>query len=119
MRLIGLALALTALAGAARAEDCAHPEDQASMNTCAQHAFETADARLNGAYKQLIGQLKADAGQTKLLVAAERAWIAYRDADCEFATAENAGGSMRPMLVMRCKETMTTARVAELRAYLN
>jgi uncharacterized protein YecT (DUF1311 family) len=53
-----------------------------------------ADAALNAAYKEIIRPLKGDAATTQLLVAAQKAWIAYRDAECDFSSSANIGGAI-------------------------
>ncbi|MDA1379611.1 lysozyme inhibitor LprI family protein [Plesiomonas shigelloides subsp. oncorhynchi] len=54
----------------------------ASMLDCIGEETMTQDARLNGAYKKLGSQLAPD--RKKQLVAAQRLWIQYRDANCRF-----------------------------------
>ena len=82
-------LGLTAIAVApiAQAEDCNKALDQTSMNRCMAKAYEQADSELNRLYQQIMGRLTADAdmaGTRKDLIAAQRAWIAFRDAECAF-----------------------------------
>ena len=49
-------------------------------------------------------------GADKALLAAQRAWIAYRDSQCELAGFEARGGSMEPMLVSGCLADLTRKR---------
>jgi len=65
----------------------------------AEAAFKRSDKKLNELYRQIEGRLKDDADTKKLLVAAQRAWVGFRDAECTFATSESAGGSVYPTLV--------------------
>src|SRR5476651_1705574 len=71
-------------ASMARAAECAD-QTQNGLNACADAAYRKADAALNVAYKDIIARLKGDAATTKLLVAAQKAWIGYRDAECDFS----------------------------------
>jgi len=115
-----LILAVPLLAGAARADDCANAQDQATLNECAGKAFDAADAKLNDAYKQIEGRLKDDAASKKLLVDAQRAWIAFRDAECGFQGGpRDQAGSMYPMVVAGCQESLTDIRLKDLQRYLN
>jgi uncharacterized protein YecT (DUF1311 family) len=115
-----LILAAPLLVGAARADDCANAQDQATMNECAGKAFDAADAKLNDAYKQIEGRLKDDAASKKLLVDAQRAWVAFRDAECNFQGGPRAeAGSMYPMVVASCQAALTNGRLKDLQGYLN
>lgn len=55
---------------------------QGEITACAEREARAADGRLNRAYEDLLRYL--DASQTRRLQAAQRAWLAYRDADCGF-----------------------------------
>jgi uncharacterized protein YecT (DUF1311 family) len=115
-----LILAIPLYAGTATADDCANAQDQATMNECAGKAFDAADAKLNDAYKQIEGRLKDDAASKKLLVDAQRAWVAFRDAECNFQGGPRAeAGSMYPLVVASCQAALTNGRLKDLQGYLN
>lgn len=114
---IAAAILLAALPAMAQ-QDC--PDDsQAGLNQCAGDAYKKADAALNAAYKQVMARLKDSDAAAKSLVAAQRAWIAYRDAECDFMSSGVEGGSARPMVVAQCLEQLTTQRADDLKALLN
>jgi uncharacterized protein YecT (DUF1311 family) len=70
------------------AEDCDAPNrSRAELNDCYGNAYKASDAELNSIYKQIEGRLKDDQVTTKLLVTAERAWVSFRDAECDFSTS--------------------------------
>ena len=118
MRLfLGLIL-VAALTSAARADECDNAMDQSTMNACADQSFKKADAELNTVYKKLQSRKNDDAEAAKLLIAAERAWVAFRDAECEFDAADNLGGSIYPMIYSGCLERLTQARIDQLNRYL-
>ena len=52
---------------------------------CYGNAYKRADAELNILYRQITARLKDDKATAKLLVAAQRAWVAFRDAECNFS----------------------------------
>ncbi len=110
------ALALLAVAvGPAHsggATECSNAMTQTDLNICFTQVYRRADTELNRVYAQLRGQI-SPAGQT-LLRDAERAWIGYRDKECDFETAGSAGGSIRPMLIAQCLTALTNRRIAEL-----
>jgi len=81
-------------------------------------AFKRSDKRLNELYKQIEGRLKDDADTKKLLVAAQRAWVGFRDAECTFSTSGSADGSAYSVLIASCKDTLTQSRIKQFEAYL-
>jgi uncharacterized protein YecT (DUF1311 family) len=104
---------------AAAADKCAGAEDQATMTQCAGDAYKASDAKLNKLYRQITGRLKDDQDTTKLLVAAQKAWIAFRDAECKFSSSRATGGSIYPMVLAQCLDGATQARIKSLNTYLN
>ncbi len=118
MRSFFVLILMAALTSAAYADECDNAMDQATMNRCAHQSFEKADAELNAVYKKLQSRKMDDAQAGKLLIAAERAWVAFRDAECEFDAADNIGGSIYPMIYSGCLERLTKARVDQLDRYL-
>ena len=120
MRRILLSACLVVLAGTSivRAQECDRSDDsQQMMNICAGEDYQAADARLNQAYQDLISSDDADG--KRLLQAAQRAWIAFRDAECAHSTAASAGGSIHAMEVSQCLTRLTNDRVKQLAASAN
>lgn len=108
---------------AAQEPDCKEPQTQADMTICAGKDYEKADKELNVAYQKLRKLLierdkAADAdgkGATDALVTAQRAWVAFRDANCALAGFQARGGSMEPMLISSCLTETSGKRAEELR----
>jgi uncharacterized protein YecT (DUF1311 family) len=78
---------------------------------------ETADAELNMVYKQLMAAL--DKEEKQRLVAAQRAWIAFRDAECEFEANYTGSGTDRAVNHPFAAQHLTAARTADLREILD
>jgi uncharacterized protein YecT (DUF1311 family) len=112
-------VALVVAPAGARAADCAHASTQMAMNACAAAEFQAADARLNATFNAVAARLRDNAEAGRLLVAAERAWLKFRDAECAFAGNQVSGGSIAPMLLARCQTALTRTREQQLRAYLD
>ncbi len=115
MLFFGAAMLLPGAAyGAAKpADSCmAKARTQFDMDECATHAWETADARLNALYRTLMAN--SDTAAKTLLRTAQRNWIAFRDSECAFETADSSGGSIAPMLQSECAAAKTNARIKEL-----
>lgn len=91
---------------------------------CLNDALATANDALNAAYQQAEAFIAGDpdtAAADKVtwkndLIAAERAWVAYRDANCKFELigAEWHNGSGTTAAQQDCVLTMTTQRTSEL-----
>ena len=112
-RLLLSACLVLAAAPAAFAEDCDRNDDSQSMlNICADADYQAADAKLNAAYKNIVGS--NDQASNKLLQTAQRAWIAFRDAECAYSTADSEGGSIHPMEVSQCLTKLTIERTKQL-----
>ena len=78
------------------ADPCANATTQVDINACTQQKYLAADAELNTAYKELMAL--TDVRLKPKLVAAEQAWIVFRDAQCDFADSAYEGGSIRPAI---------------------
>src|SRR5688572_1567151 len=74
-------LVLLPASPAALAADCANATDQATMNECADAGFKKSDAELNALYKKIEQRLKDNGEAKKMLVAVQRAWVSFRDAE--------------------------------------
>jgi len=122
--IISAASATAALAQSEPDIDCDSPMTQGEMNICASRDYETADAELNTQYqsvRKVLAERDSSAGEdgagaVKALLAAQRAWIAYRDANCEAVGFQARGGSMEPLLVSSCLADMSRKRTEELRS---
>ena len=107
--------------------NCADPQVQQEMNHCAQQDFLAADAELNAQWKTYAALMKrrdhdtdgasedGRPGYFANLLAAQRAWLRYRDAHCTSEGDLFRGGSMEPLIVSTCKARLTRQRTAELR----
>jgi len=105
---------------------CDDPQTQMAMNRCASMDFEQADARLKEQWRETAEDMRAlDAeidhendsqpGYFDTLLEGQRAWLAYRDAQCRSEGFMARGGSMQPMLVSQCKTYLTELRTEQLR----
>lgn len=111
-----LILAIVPLS-AAHADDCAHATTQAAMTVCADQAYRKADAEMNTVYRQILGRLKDDRNGTELLVATQKRWLAFREAECARSTSASTQGSIHSMLPSQCRADLTRKRIDELNAY--
>jgi uncharacterized protein YecT (DUF1311 family) len=107
-----LCLPATYAANAANVDAvCREPAtNQAEMAACAYDDFLSANARQAQTQLEYVQRLaNADARRWR---AAQRAWITWRTAQCDFLSAHS--GSAREMLRWQCASRLTRARSADI-----
>jgi uncharacterized protein YecT (DUF1311 family) len=112
MKILLLALALAAPAAA---------QTQADLNRQTGRDHARADAALNTAYRAAMARMaRSDGyrapdattgpGYRNALLASQRAWLAYRDAECVIEGYEFRGGSAEGMALGQCRTRLTRER---------
>ena len=126
---ISMAVGLVLLAGGAFAQDaepkvdCANAMSQMDINTCANEDYEAADKALNAQWtktKKVMADWDAELeeqnkGAVDSLMKAQRAWIDYRDGQCDAVGYSVWGGTMYPAVVSGCLTELTHKRTEELK----
>lgn len=126
MRLIPIAAvaALAMQAGAAAAQDCNGAGSNVEITQCLDRVFRAEDAELNRVWKRANASIDGQdwlspadrKGWRDDLLAAQRAWIAFKEADCNRAVVrEWGGGSGTSGGVLSCLIGKTRERSRELR----
>lgn len=124
-----LALAVAALfplalpAGAEDLPDCANASNNVEITACVWDAYKRADAELNAVWKQVMASIRpedylpADAVKAWKddLLAAQRAWITFKEKDCDAVAYEWYGGSGANMAVGSCLYAHTVQRTNDLK----
>ena len=96
------------------AAQAACPGDtQVEMNACAEADFKAADAELNAAWKPAKAFYDGT-GHGEDLLKAQRAWIAFRDANCWAEAAPYTTGSIQPLVFSSCMARLTRQRTKDL-----
>ena len=105
---------------------CDNAQTQAAMNVCAAGEYRAADAEMTRAWRVAYQAMKrrdaADtsrgggAGYAAALLTAQRAWLAYRDAECVVEGLQYARGSIQGIVVARCRAGLTKARTGQFRS---
>ena len=106
------------VAAAADSQDYAQCQAQAGGVTTRLEACDVAelarrDAALNEAYGHLVSALPAD--RQERLRAAERAWLAFVAAECDFRMSAETGGTDAPLVHDGCRLSLMADRIADLR----
>jgi len=88
---------------------------QAQMNICLEKEYERIDNRLNALYKQLLNSLE----NPKKLKEAQKAWIRFRNLDCDYASSGILKeGSYYYYSQTACYIDQTEKRIRDLQKYL-
>ncbi|MTH79534.1 lysozyme inhibitor LprI family protein [Paracoccus aestuariivivens] len=105
------------------AEACSATTEQGEttlgISQCKMAETKAWDDLLNGEYKTLRKNYADQPELQKGLQAAQRAWIAFRDADCKFAYDVWGDGSIRQIVGADCQLRHTAHRAAELKNMRN
>lgn len=113
--IITMVVSSFAAIAAAQADDCQNASSQAALNECYGKAYKKSDTELNNIFKTLQHRTD-DAELKKKLTQSQRAWIAFRDAECDMQTF--GGGSISGMAYSICLSELTTQRIDDLKKYL-
>ena len=84
------------------------------MLDCIAAETERQDLRLNQAYKDVMAELTPQ--RKKQLQEAQRAWLKYRDANCDFY-ADPDGGTLAAVSSNDCFMSTTASRAKELEGF--
>ena len=103
-----------------------HASNQMQMNDCAGDDLKQADADLNATWQQLLQAMKQHGTDPSALVAVERQWLDYRDAQLNAAyplsPSENPRekyGSMYPMEWAELTALLTRQRTKILQTLMD
>ena len=118
---------LVALLAAAEDKLCSSIRTD-DLIACERAAYDRADSALNAQWKAALAKAKAGDAQTspqdraangglsnsQALLKAQRAWLAYRDAECALQIYDNAWGRELPIYRFACLSEMTRQRTKQL-----
>jgi uncharacterized protein YecT (DUF1311 family) len=97
-------------------DPCRDPQTTREMRRCGEHRLETTDRELNRLYSLLAAKL--DGNRTEKLVAAQRAWITFRDEKAAYEASIMEGGRMEAVLYTASQASTTRERIKDLERYL-
>jgi uncharacterized protein YecT (DUF1311 family) len=87
---------------------------QGAMNECADAKYRAVKARFDKSWRAIMGYID-DEKDCADLKATQKAWLAYRDAEC--GRWGNAGGTVEVMDESLCLASLTEARIKDLDAW--
>ena len=126
-RAIARRLALVAVvlssAASAHALDCANAVSTVDMNDCAKQEQQQVEKQLNDVYRRVLAETPAKVGGVKpakpkdSLVAAQRLWVKFREADCKAVLDLWSDGSIRNLQYLACMRDHAQLRIKQLEAF--
>jgi uncharacterized protein YecT (DUF1311 family) len=103
---------------------CNEAGTQQEMTACAYDAFKKSDRKLNETWQALLWKERGDSNYIEKLREAQKAWMAFRDAEvaarfaCEQQDMQRCWGSMYGTSLNYFKKKLTDERQARLQEML-
>ncbi|MEC4722565.1 lysozyme inhibitor LprI family protein [Noviherbaspirillum sp. CPCC 100848] len=119
-----LPLALLAASKSAAGLDCGKAITTPDINQCASIEQKKVEANLNKVYQRVLKSLgqqdapqPSSAAMRTSFIAAQRAWIKFREADCDAVYQKYADGTIRTVMYIGCMQHHAERRIKDLEAY--
>jgi uncharacterized protein YecT (DUF1311 family) len=91
------------------------------INHCAKQELNIVEAKLNKVYRKFVKELsEPDTEFEKFsemkskLIEAQRAWVKFRELDCDAVYTYHIGGSIRDLMYLGCMNQHAEQRIKEL-----
>ena len=124
MRLLLSFITLVCASSFAHAIDCNKALNTMEINECASIEQQKVEAKLNQVYQRVLKGMEKDyasdgnfADMKKSFVNAQRAWIKFREADCDAVYQKNIGGTIRNLVHITCMQSHAKKRMEQLEEY--
>jgi uncharacterized protein YecT (DUF1311 family) len=108
----------------AYALDCRKPLTTPEVNACADARQKRVEATLNAAYKRVLSRFERPDTESERfseiktkLIDAQRAWVAFREADCNAALANFGSGTGGTVVFIDCMQRHAERRIKDLKSY--
>jgi uncharacterized protein YecT (DUF1311 family) len=120
MRLL-LLMTLFFLSQATFALGCDKAITTPDINECAATEQNKVEVKLNEKYKNILQKLEdtksGDVETKKALIEAQRAWVKFREADCNALYTYYRDGTIRTVMHTGCMQNHAEQRMKELKEY--
>ncbi|WP_289352960.1 lysozyme inhibitor LprI family protein [Acinetobacter baumannii] len=93
-------------------EKCSNLPNQTALNSCSSNALNSANQKINTVYANYMKELSPT--EKLQLKEAQRAWIQYKEKDCQFQSSPVLKGSLYPFVHNACLVEKTETRIKEL-----
>jgi len=96
--------------------DAKNPATTVEMKGCAQREILRIDKLIDALAKTIFSRLQGD-GARRRFVKAQKAWFAYRQADCASVSDKFQGGTLAAVTALQCSAERNVQHVKEIRAF--
>ncbi len=90
-----------------------HAQSTFDMDQCVGAERQRLKPLLAAAYNKLL----ANKQRRHLIVASEKAWLAYEKRDCSYAGSAAQGGTLQPIIQGECLVSRTRTRIRDLKEF--
>jgi uncharacterized protein YecT (DUF1311 family) len=106
--------------GQTKPDDCLQQQTQPDLNRCLGDELRAADGELNAVYHQVLSKFALNSDAVSRIKRAQRAWVAFRDAELDSLYPENAVASHSTLDTCRLlyQTELTRERTATLKKML-
>lgn len=112
--------AIVARPAIAQDEPCSNAPRDPEFTACWNAEFKKSDADVQQKLHVLAERHRKDEPELhKLMMTAQRAWLAWREASCKVDTFESKGGSGFSVYWDRCRIKMNKARAGQLQELID
>ncbi len=119
-----IAIATLFLTTNALALDCSKAISTPDLNTCAKQDQKEVEAELNTVYKEVIRSLSGPDTELEkpsevksALIKAQRAWVKFREADCNAVYLKHMSGTIRTVMYIGCMQSHAEQRIKALKNF--
>lgn len=95
------------------ADECSDAKTQYESNVCSANELHQSERELDDVYRKIRDLLQNNPALDDAFESAEAARVAFRDAECLFATANFSSGTVYPLASAGCRSKLTRARHSE------
>jgi len=103
-------------ATSAQALDCQNAVSTPDLNECAAREQKQVEVKLNQVYQRVLKTVTASKVRSQF-VAAQRAWVKFREADCKAVYEQHADGTIRTVMYLGCMQNRAETRIKELEMF--
>lgn len=122
--LAGMAVMPVAHGASAPEQDCGNAANTLEINACLQKQQAQTEAQLNQVYREVLAQISAESAQPgspaqmkQQFIGAQRAWISFREKDCQAVYTFWSQGTIRNAMYLGCMRSRAEQRIKELQEY--
>jgi uncharacterized protein YecT (DUF1311 family) len=110
----GLADRVLSQSAGAPPANCEAANNRIELERCAVARFRKADAELTAVFRKITSDTNRDGKNRELLQAAQRLWLRYRDATCDWQSDNVRGGSAATLYAINCLAEVTEGQAKYL-----